>query len=187
MEIDSENWHTSYFEIFEKVGKVENFLIYQKIFLNRKYSNSSTFLRKFRDFPKWKIVHLLHSGWNFAHFYNFGKALLFLSGDKFSQNLMNMSGQCTTLRGPPWCLNFSQTYEKKTFDVTSKPWNIFPRHIHWTYLGKYPYCLFRRKNENLDRDHETWQKNKLKPLRHHDGSEGGSGDLSGVRSAVPES
>ena len=40
---------------------------------------------------------------------------------KFSQTCsMNMSGKKTTVDG------------------TSKPWNIFPRHVHWTCLGKPP-------------------------------------------------
>ena len=43
---------------------------------------------------------------------------------KFSQTCsMNMSGKKTTVDG------------------TSKPWNIFPRHVHWTYLGNDPYWL----------------------------------------------
>ena len=38
------------FGIFEKVGKVENFPIYRKKFLNLKYSNSSNFEENFCDF-----------------------------------------------------------------------------------------------------------------------------------------
>ena len=61
--------------------------------------------------------------------------------------LMNMSGKCTPLWGPPWYQKFSQTCsmnmsgKNKTLDGTSKPWNIFPRHVHWTCLGKPPTLL----------------------------------------------